>query len=156
MCRTDAKLPENLGGLNVPNIENFWIAFKFSWVRRMLETKSFWPKLLLHQINLQLEYDTSLPEIFQFGPAYLDVIGKNLKNKFWKETFKSITKVTEGYLFRYPERFTHSSFWYNPLIRRNNKIIKPHDFPEIIQFSLLRRGLPLSSHKHLNDISKFP
>ena len=131
VCRNDAKLPENLGGLNVPNVENFWTAFKFSWVRRMLHTKSFWPQLIQHQINVQLGYEISLPEILELGPSLIEAIGKNMKNKFWKETFQSITTVTNAYLYRYPERFTRSSFWYNPLIKRNNKIIKLNDFPEI-------------------------
>jgi len=39
--REDAKLPEALGGINVPNIEKYWSAFKFSWIRRVLETQHF-------------------------------------------------------------------------------------------------------------------
>ena len=31
VSRNDAKLPEHMGGLNVPDVEKFWEAFKFSW-----------------------------------------------------------------------------------------------------------------------------
>jgi hypothetical protein len=45
--REDTKLPVKLGGLGVPDVLKFWTAFKFSWFRRMLNTQSFWPKLVL-------------------------------------------------------------------------------------------------------------
>ena len=33
VSREHAKLPERMGGLNVPDIELFWLSFKFSWLR---------------------------------------------------------------------------------------------------------------------------
>ena len=132
VCRADTKLPEHLGGLNMPDIENFWTAFKFSWVRRLLVTKSFWPIILQQQINIQTGTVVNIPDLFKLGPVYLSQIGRNLKNSFWRETFKAISRLTDCYLYSFPERITNSSFWYNPLIRRNNKVLKPAEFPEIM------------------------
>ena len=44
--REDAKLPENYGGLGMPDLLKFWTAFKFSWLRRLITTNSFWPKII--------------------------------------------------------------------------------------------------------------
>ena len=39
--RDDTKLPIKYGGLGMPDISQFWTAFKFSWVRRLQTTNSF-------------------------------------------------------------------------------------------------------------------
>ena len=51
VCKTDAFLPEKRGGLAMIDIESFWRAFKCSWLRRLLSTSGFWPKIL--EIELQ-------------------------------------------------------------------------------------------------------
>ena len=43
--REDAKLPENYGGLGMPDLLKFWTAFKFSWLRRLITTNSFGQRL---------------------------------------------------------------------------------------------------------------
>ena len=37
----------------------------------------------------------------------------------------------EGAAFCNPEMIISNSFFYNPIIRRNNKVIKYEDFPEL-------------------------
>ena len=81
--REDAKLPEKLGGLNVPDVENFWLSFKFSWLRRLLLTKAFWPKILLEQISTKTAHNVTPSQLMQLGPALLCQIAKKLANKFW-------------------------------------------------------------------------
>ena len=49
--REDAKLPEKLGGLSVPDIETFWLSFRFSWLRRLCTTKAFWPNIIVNEIS---------------------------------------------------------------------------------------------------------
>ena len=44
--RDAAKLSETAGGLGMIDIGSFWVALRFSWLRRMLSTTAFWPKLL--------------------------------------------------------------------------------------------------------------
>ena len=46
VSREHSKLPEKYGGLNVPDIESFWLYFKFSLLRRRLNTSAFWQILL--------------------------------------------------------------------------------------------------------------
>ena len=65
--REDAKLPEKLGGLNVPDIENFWISFKFSWIRKLITSQAFWPKIILHQISENENELFTFPKIAKLG-----------------------------------------------------------------------------------------
>ena len=131
VCRNDAKLPETLGGLNVPDIEKFWTAFKFSWFRRLLTTKSFWPKILTEEILISSGTQYNPCDLLKQGPSLLCQIGKKLGNKFWCQVFSSTVSMSEGFIFTYPEKLTFSPFWHNPYIRRNNRVVKPTDFPEI-------------------------
>ena len=133
VSRNDAKLPEHMGGLNVPNVEKFWEAFKFSWFKRIMLTNSFWPKILSEQIHISLGAEFDPHQLLTLGPAFLCQIGKKLKNKFWNQTLTSVINVFKGIIFCSPEKLTQSTFWNNPLIRRNNKVIKPADFPEIVE-----------------------
>ena len=85
VSREDTKLPEKMGGLNMPDIEKFWMAFKFSWLRRALTTSAFWPKILSQQILLTHGTQISPCDLLQLGPAQLGQIGKKIKNKFWSQ-----------------------------------------------------------------------
>ena len=128
--REDTKLPVKYGGLGMPDIAKFWTAFKFSWLRRILNTQSFWPRIVLHNISKILNRKVSACDLLQLGSSKLVEISKQLKNPFWKQALHSATVVTEGAAFCYPEKIIDSPFFYNPLVIRN-RAVKPADFPEI-------------------------
>ena len=65
------------------------------------------------------------------GPSLLSKIGKALKSKFWEQVLQSTIKMSEGITFCNPENLLFSSFWYNPFIRRNNKVISYDVSPEL-------------------------
>ena len=104
-----------------PDIEQFWTAFKFSWLRRALTTNSFWPKILSEQILISSGTNYQPCELLKHGPALLVQIGKKLTNKCWCQVLNSKLQLTEGFIFSYPEKLTFSSFWYKPLIKQSNK-----------------------------------
>ena len=74
--REDAKLPVILGGLNVPDIEQFWYSFKFSWLRRLISTQAFWPNIILQTISQVQNRTLTATELLNFGPSLLCNIGK--------------------------------------------------------------------------------
>ena len=131
VSRMDTKLPEKMGGLGMPDIEEFWVSLKYSWLRRLLTTKSFWPNILLKQVSIIRGQETDASNLLKLGPCLLSKIGKSLQNKFWEQVLQSTIKISEGMAFGNPGNLIYSSFWYNPTIRRNNKIIKYEDYPEI-------------------------
>ena len=127
--REDARLPPMQGGLGMPDLVQFWAAFKFSWIRRIISTAAFWPYLLELKISNIIQKRESLINILQQGPSKLEYIGKKISNPFWKEVFTTIKPIFEGAIFCTPEKFMMLPFWDNPLIKRNNKAIKPRNFP---------------------------
>ena len=120
MCREDTKLPENLGGLNIPDIEKFCTAFKFSWLCRALTSNSFWPKILSAQILISFGSNYQPCDLLKLGTALL-VLGKKFTNKCWCQVLNSTLQLTDRFIFSYPEKLTFSSFWYKPLIKQSNK-----------------------------------
>ena len=131
ICRLDAKLPLTYGGIAMPDIASFWKAFKFSWLRRLLATRSFWPNILLNQIRNILSVELSVVEILQLGSFKLNMIAKKIKNPFWKEVFGGIKDMIENAAFCFPEKILSSPFFYNNLVLRGNKVIREKDFPEL-------------------------
>ena len=126
-----AKLPEKLGGLNVPDIEQFWLSFKFSWLRRLISTQSFWPNIVLQTISQIQNKTVNTAEFLNFGPSLLCSIGKKINNKFWQQVLLSTRGLNSGAVFCYPEKLSISSFWHNDFIQRNNKVITYRDYPEL-------------------------
>ena len=129
--RVDAKLPEALGGINVPNIEKYWSAFKFSWIRRALETQAFWPTLLETQLKNALGYDISVSKLLTYGPSLCLKLSKTLKNKFWSQVLSSVAELYNSLCFKHPEKLTNSSIWYNPFLKKGKKVLTPSDYPDL-------------------------
>ena len=44
--RDHAKMSETKGGLGFVEINELWLSLKFSWLRRLSNTKAFWPLIL--------------------------------------------------------------------------------------------------------------
>ena len=129
--RDDCKLPEKLGGLGMPDVEQYWLSFKFSWVRRLLTSKSYWPDIFMDRFSSCYGKNITIGEMLELGPDLLGKIGKLLRNKFWGQVLLSLPRVSENFAFCEPESLLDSSFWYNSNIKRGNKVVKYSDFPEI-------------------------
>ena len=133
--RDDGKLSVKYGGLGVPDVLNFWMSFQFSWLRRFLDTKAFWPKLLLLEIHQKTDLELEPADLLQLGACKINEISKKISNLFWQQVLGTVCPMVEGFLFCNPEKITDSTFWYNPLIKRNN-VVKYNHFPEIINNQL--------------------
>ena len=58
-------------------------------------------------------------------------MSRKIDNKFWQQVLVSVQKIAEGAVFTFPEKIGHSSFWHNSLVKRNNRVLTPANFPEI-------------------------
>ena len=81
--REDTKLLPKHGGLGMPDVANFWTAFKFSWLRRLLQSNSFWPKLFLKTIKDSTNLIITTDEFLQLGSSKISKIAKKLTNPFF-------------------------------------------------------------------------
>ena len=124
VSRDLAKLSEKAGGLGVPDIKSFWLALKFSWLRRLINTGAFWPKIVCEEVKNIVGGEVTVSEILQYGPNYLSYIGKKVKNIFWRHVMSSVSPIMQGALFCHPENIVIAPLWDNPLIKRNNKPLK--------------------------------
>ena len=104
--RQDAKLPYKEGGLSVPDVSFFWTAFKFSWIRRLITSNSFWPQLMLHNVSKILNRKINESQLLQLGISRFAFISSKIENPFWKQVFASIPAIVEGALFIYPEKLS--------------------------------------------------
>ena len=131
VSREDAKLSEQAGGLGMIDLCNFWQSFKFSWIRRLLSTESYWPTILMESMQRITGEKMSMCDFLQTGSTKLQSIGKKMHNKFWGEVLLSVAPIMQGAIFCNPEKIFQSTFWDNPKILKNNKPIKKSSFSSI-------------------------
>ena len=131
VSREHTKLTEKAGGLGVPDVSSFWLSLKFSWFRRAINTNAFWPNILVNDVNKILNTTVPLTDILQFGPNFLALIGKKIKNTFWKQIFSNVTPFMQGAIFCHPENISIAPIWDNPLFTRNNKLLKSTEYPNL-------------------------
>ena len=120
--RDDCKLPVKLGGLGMPDISKFWSSFKFSWFRRLLSTEAFWPKILLKNVSKVTNNTLTVSELLQLGATKLAEISRKIQNPFWKQVLSTAMPITLGAAFCFPENFSSSPFFYNPLVTRQRPV----------------------------------
>ena len=78
-----------------------------------------------------MDLDLDLLKILQLGPSKLESIGKSMSNLFWKEVLCTAKPMLEGAIFCSPESLLSAPIWENPLLKRNNRAIKPSTFATI-------------------------
>ena len=88
----------------MPKIVQFWSAFKFSWLKRLITTSSLWPQIILEQISDILDNEISNVDLLQLGASLLKKISKQLKNKFWSQALGTTSEICEGAIFCFPEK----------------------------------------------------
>ena len=102
---------------------------RFSWLRRLLKTFAFWPKILEIEISKVLGYKIEATKVLCLGPAKLEYIGKRVHNLLWRDVLISVKTVMQGSLLSAPEKIVLSPLWDNPVITKNGKTLKPANYP---------------------------
>ena len=114
VSKNDILKPQNAGGLAMVDIFSFWQSLKCSWLRRLLTSDAFWPKIIMIELA---NYNTSLVKVLNSGPSHLQNIANQVKNKFWKNCFISLNILSRESAFSNPERFYLFSIFQNPLFK---------------------------------------
>ena len=73
IAKIDAFKPLNQGGLAMVDVKSFWQSLKCTWIRRLLNTDAFWPKIL--EKNLEQNSITT-NKLLSTGPSKLIAIAK--------------------------------------------------------------------------------
>ena len=111
MNRNDAKQDFKRGGLNFPDIENSFKAFKFSWLRRLWGGEGLWVKLFALAIR-----PISIVKNVQNFLCNLNMIEINkgiskIKNPFWKSVLSTVDPIWKNYQRKYPQIIGNSNVW---------------------------------------------
>ena len=134
VARVDAQLPENRGGLNMPDLKSSWEAYKMSWIKRLhVKRDSNWAKIL--ELNCQeiLPYADIDFILERAGTEDLNTLIKHIKNPFWKNCLSTIQPIMREILTNSPEEIICSPIWGSRYILRNNQMVKRSMFRSIEQ-----------------------
>lgn len=98
------------GGLKMVNIENFVLAQKTSWIRRLLINQGpLW-------VNLFEDTICEVKKLLLLGNLWPVTLAGQVKNEFWKDTLQSWTTVLKKISFDKNKSPWCEPLWYNPLI----------------------------------------
>lgn len=99
------------GGLKMLDINIYNLGLKSSWIKRILysqETK--WRTV-------------PIEKILKTGSDYINVVKKEIKNPFWKDTLTVFQKFQEKLEVRSWDEFITQPIWNNPKIKIENKTV---------------------------------
>ena len=137
MKRTEAVLPINQGGLNMPQVGHFWESLKFSWFRRLIGYSGAW--FMIFQANL-LACGVEVNELLYSGPDSMKICATRLTNEFWREVLEIGAKMMTKILHYKPYYFFHLNLFDNEMIKYGNNMIRKYDFPRLWSKNIVQIG----------------
>ena len=112
--RKTATQNTELGGIGIPNVENYIKALKLSWVRKLVLSNHKWKRILI-------SCNTFFEKVKSFGT---DIpLGLFSNNKFWKDVFSAYSVFGRKTSINKLEQFMSEPLFYNPLFKINNTVI---------------------------------
>ena len=103
------------GGFNVPDIKNYMIALKLTWIRKLKTTNHKWK-------NILTELYPFLDRLECYGPCFLSLNAKG--NSFWTDTFKAYNIFFSRIKPNSTIEVLSEPVFYNENIKIGNKVIK--------------------------------
>ena len=95
------------GGLKMPDLKNFILSLKLTWIKRLSKAHDRpWGKLF------QKTYG-AIHNIYNFGPNWGLVINRNLPNKFWEEVFSAWNETYNQITEKSKTDVLATPLWYN-------------------------------------------
>ena len=91
-----AELPENKGGLAVPNLQIFWDALKLAWLPRLLQTddNTTWKRLAMSKLSHALKIPgLTVTRLLQEGPESIAKAASSISNPFWQAVLKRLPQL---------------------------------------------------------------
>ena len=128
MKRCETELRTDKGGLNMPDIETFWLSLKLTWSRRLMAPSCMWQKIL--EANL-LYCNHEITDIWFGGPTLLKKMSEKISNNFWKEIINTFATITGDLHFSHPYFFFNFNVFDNPLFSRGEMELKSSDFQSL-------------------------
>ena len=135
--RKVATLPIKEGGLNMPDILNFWNSLKTSWARRLANSNAGWTKILETSLS---NIHVDIGKVWFYGAKELLGIAQRLKNDFWKEAFTAFSQAMKDYAFSNPEHIMFQNIFGNYNFLREKTPLERGHFPNFSNKGILQIG----------------
>ena len=97
------------------NLNAFIISLKTTWIRRMLLNDGNWSYVIKEKINLKY--------VTVYGEEYIQMLGNQINNKFWKDVLNSYSKFIAVNTPKSINDFLNCQIFYNKNILVDNKFV---------------------------------
>ena len=140
-----AELPQNKGGLAIPNLNHFWDGLKLAWLSRLFQVHddTTWKRLAMSKISLALKLPgLTLERLLLEGPESISRASSSISNPFWQAILKHLPTLERTFYSTSPKCIGERVIWDNmdflhegePFKRKFNNRLLTHSFKIIRNF----------------------
>ena len=123
-----AKLPQNTGGLAVPDLVDFWNSLKLAWLTRLIQSDdgTIWKRLSMSNLSTALKI-TNLSTIRLLGvsPQAIASAARALSNPFWQNLLILLPTLESTFYSLNPKLIGEHPIWDRKDVLKSNG--KPFD-----------------------------
>ena len=123
-----AKLPQNVGGLAVPDLVDFWNSLKLAWLTRLIQSDdgTIWKRLSMSNLSTALKI-TNLSTIRLLGvsPQAIASAARALSNPFWQNLLILLPTLESTFYALNPKLIGEHPIWDRKDVLKSNG--KPFD-----------------------------
>ena len=120
IARKDSFNTLKQGGLSMVDVDLFWQSLKCSWIRRLVKTEAFWPKILSENLG---KIGANVNNILCEVPNSLLLMSKKISNFFWKNVLKALANLLNKACFIRADSFFLFPIFSNPVFRFDGKML---------------------------------
>ena len=154
-----AQQPQNMGGLAIPNLQNFWDSLKLAWLPRLIQADDdcTWKRLALSKISLAMRIpNLTTTRLLEEGPDSISKAAKAISNPFWQAVLAKMSPLESAFynsssVTKLEERvvWDNLSFQQNglPFSRRSNTTMLTRNFNCIKDFISKTTNVLMGEHE---------
>ena len=109
-----AELPQNKGGLAIPNLNHFWDGLKLAWLSRLFQVHddTTWKRLAMSKISLALKLPgLTLERLLLEGPESISRASSSISNPFWQAILKHLSTLERTFYSTSPKCIGERVIW---------------------------------------------
>ena len=128
--RSDAKIGESQGGLNLPNVWTSIHAFKIAWFRRLFSTKTVWANIL----NVHLSFvrqNLTFHDLLLEGDIGWAKIAARIGSKFWRVCLKAPGIPFNRFIKDHPVLAPDLNIWNCSIFKQGKRPFIPRFHPSL-------------------------
>ena len=89
-----------MGGLAIPNLQNFWDSLKLAWLPRLIQADDdcTWKRLALSKISLAMRIpNLTTARLLEEGPESISKAAKAISNPFWQAVMTKMSTLENAF-----------------------------------------------------------